>query len=99
MITTYQYSKAHNRTQKVKDGVTSNYSYNSLNQLTGFSEPGRQVYFVYDDNGNRIRSTENGVVDTCAYDYENRLVSLRPNEEARLKANDPAGKVIQHKQD
>lgn len=76
-MTTYSYDKAHNRTQKVKDGVTTGYSYNGLNQMTGFTEGNREVSFDYDDNGNRVSRTEGAVVDAYAYDYENRLVSLQ----------------------
>lgn len=60
--TTYRWDAAHNRTQNVKDDVTSNYGYSGFNQLTGFSEPGRQVSLAYDENGNRIRCTGNGAI-------------------------------------
>ena len=75
--TTYAYDGAHNRTQKVKDGVTTNYSYNSLNQMTGFTEGDREVSFEYDDNGNRVSRTENSQTDEYSYDCENRLVGVQ----------------------
>jgi len=75
--TAYSYDKAHNRSQMVKDSKTTNYSYNNLNQLTGFTDGARQVSFTYDDNGNRQQRVEGGVVDTYGYDGENRLLSLQ----------------------
>ena len=60
---------------------TTNYSYNSLNQLTGYSDnTGRTVTLGYDNNGNRTSrvvtaGSDNGT-DSYTYDFENRLVGL-----------------------
>ncbi len=73
-VTTYEYDDAHNRVARVRDGVTANYLYNNLNQMTQFSEGGRTVAYGYDLNGNRKTRTEGAVTDSYDYDYENRLV-------------------------
>ena len=76
--TGYGYDASGNRTSKsVADGVTTTYSVNALNELTGFTESGgRSVSFTYDDNGNRATRTEGTATDAYAYDTENRLISL-----------------------
>ncbi len=75
-VTTYEYDDAHNRVERVRDGVTASYSYNNLNQMSQFSEGGRTVAYGYDLNGNRKTRTEGAVADSYDYDYENRLVGV-----------------------
>lgn len=57
--TSYTYDKVGNRVKQVKNGVTTNYTYNGLNQLV--TESGEETLeYAYDANGNgqRIRKTE-----------------------------------------
>ena len=75
-VTTYEYDDAHNRVARVRDGVSASYSYNHLNQMTGYAEAGAGVSYTYDANGNRKTRTAGAVTDTYDYDYENRLVGV-----------------------
>jgi len=84
VTTAYAYDAGNNRTGMTVTGGsgagTTNYHYNSLNQLTYYDTGARHVAFTYDNNGNRATrvvtgGSDNGT-DTSSYDYENRLVSL-----------------------
>jgi RHS repeat-associated protein len=75
-VTGYTYDRSHNRTSKTSNGITTTYRYNSLNQLTSFTEGARTVTFAYDRNGNRTARTEAGATDAYSYDDENRLIKL-----------------------
>jgi RHS repeat-associated protein len=86
VTTTYGYDNGNNRlTKAVLSGgttVTTNYNYNTLNQLTSYSDTGdtRAVSLGYDYDGNRTTrtvtgGTDNGT-DTYTYDFENRLIGL-----------------------
>ena len=50
-VRTYAYNAAGNRVSRTVDGVTTNYTYNALNQLT--AETG--TTYGYDANGNRTQ--------------------------------------------
>ena len=82
VTTTYAYDSANNRTSKAISGsATTTYTYNTLNQLTGYSDTtGRSVALTYDHNGNRTTRTVSGGsdngTDTSSYDFENRLIGL-----------------------
>ena len=75
-VTTYEYDDAHNRVARVRGGVTASYSYNNLNQMTGYTEGGAGVSYTYDANGNRATRQSAAGTDTYGYDYENRLVAV-----------------------
>lgn len=74
--TTFSYDDAHNRETMVKSGTSTNYTYNSRNQLTSFTSGTNSVSFSYDDNGNRTERIQGGTTDTYGWDAENRLISL-----------------------
>ncbi len=80
--TTYGYDAANNRTSKTVapaagPTVTTTYTINDLNQLTGWSDTsGKSGSYTYDANGNRATRVEGGVSDTYSYDFENRLIQL-----------------------
>ncbi|WP_304949615.1 RHS repeat domain-containing protein, partial [Verrucomicrobium spinosum] len=58
---------------------TTDYSYNSINQLTGWTDGTSTVSYTYDLNGNRASRTQGANGDALAWDYENRLVSFDKN--------------------
>jgi RHS repeat-associated protein len=60
----------------VSGGVTTDYEYNSLNQMTEADNGTTATTFTYDFNGNRITRVMGGNTDTYTYDFENRLVGL-----------------------
>ncbi len=80
--TTYGYDAANNRTSKTVTpaggaAVTTTYTINDLNQLTGWSDTsGNSGSYTYDGNGNRATRVVGGVSDTYSYDFENRLIGL-----------------------
>ena len=49
--------------------TTGNWTYNSNNELGGYEN----VSYVYDDNGNMVQKTDNGVVTNYIYNVEDRL--------------------------
>ncbi|MCX5698906.1 MAG: hypothetical protein NTX01_04335, partial [Candidatus Omnitrophica bacterium] len=69
---TYTYDAVKNRLSMLKDGVTTAYTYNTLNQLT---QAGSTSY-TYDFNGNQIKSTISASTTTYTYDLENRLTKI-----------------------
>lgn len=77
--TAYTFDDAHNRIQKVSGGVTTNYTYNSRNQLTVADDSTTVTTFTYDLNGNRVTRVQGGSTDTYSYDFENRLMTLDKN--------------------
>ncbi len=86
----YAYDSANNRTGLVVTGGPSagsaTYTYNSLNQLTGYGNGARTVSLIYDADGNRggriiTGGTDEGF-DSYSYDFENRLVQVQGNHGA-----------------
>jgi RHS repeat-associated protein len=85
VTTTYAYDNGNNRTSKSvaaggSPAVLTNYTYNNLNQLTGYSDGTRSVTLTYDADGNRSGRTVSGGTDngtdSYSYDFENRLIQL-----------------------
>ena len=78
--TTYEYDKVGNRKLMTKDGATTNYTYNELNQLTsskenkGGKETSNKAY-SYDKNGNQTMEKDSitNVTVENTYDVDNRL--------------------------
>ena len=56
--------------------VTTNYTYNSRNELTVADDSTTVTTFTYDLNGNRVTRVQGGSTDTYSYDFENRLMTL-----------------------
>ncbi len=72
-------------------GVETDYGYDAVSQLTSVNMPGRSIQYVYDDVGNRVSVTDNGVptsyivnsrneytavgTDTYAYDPDGNRIS------------------------
>jgi RHS repeat-associated protein len=85
VTTTYAYDNGNNRTSKSvaaggSPAVLTNYTYNNLNQLTGYGDGTRSVTLTYDADGNRSGRTVSGGsdngTDSYGYDFENRLIQL-----------------------
>ena len=77
---TYGYDKVGNRTSMTKDGVTTIYKYNELNQLTSSVEnkDGKETSnktYTYDANGNQTKEKDSitNVTVENTYDADNRL--------------------------
>ena len=77
---TYGYDKVGNRTSMTKDGSTTSYEYNELNQLTssieskGGKETSNKTY-TYDVNGNQTKEKDSvtNITVENTYDVDNRL--------------------------
>jgi YD repeat-containing protein len=66
----FTFDASGNRSKLVKDGVTTNYTINNLNEyatITGIAAP------TYDDNGNLLTYDDGAGTATFTYDSSNRL--------------------------
>ena len=77
---TYGYDKVGNRTSMTKDGSTTSYEYNSLNQLKSSieSKDGKETSnktYSYDVNGNQTEEKDSvtNITVENTYDVDNRL--------------------------
>ena len=83
----YTYDDAGNRTQEIDGNVTTQYTYNTLDQMTSAirrqgGNTRSSLTFLYDANGNQIRETDSvlGTDITCDYDPANQLTHVTKSE-------------------
>jgi RHS repeat-associated protein len=74
--TAYSFDVANNRETMVKHNLTTQYTYNSLNQLLSFTDGRDTTNYIYDVHGNRRTRTKGLASTLYAYDWENRLVEV-----------------------
>jgi RHS repeat-associated protein len=80
-----------NRTQRIKNGLTTNYSYNAADQI----QTAGPTSFTFDANGNTIGQQE-GALRQYRYDGENRLLEAQLNPLRRVQYKyDPFGDKIE----
>lgn len=68
----YTYDNAGNRLTETVDGVTTEYTYNELNQLTGQVTEDSETLYLYDERGNQIHAetiAEDETVSTVDMEY------------------------------
>lgn len=87
--TQFNYDGVGNRTNVLKDAVTTNYTSNNTNEYTAISS-GASFTPTYDANGNTLTDG----LHTYAYDYENRLISVDGGSTATYKY-DAFGRRVQ----
>ena len=75
-VTTYTYDANSNRLSMNRDGEVTNYTYNSLNQITQAGD----ITYTWDYAGNLVSQSRNGVIAaTYTYDCHNRMISANVN--------------------
>ncbi len=79
-----------NRTDVIENGVTTQYTINTMNAYTSIVGPGSNQVLVYDDKGNM---TSDGI-HTYQYDINNRRISVDNGNSAVYKY-DALGRLIQ----
>lgn len=81
-----------NRTQRVKDGITTGYTYNSADQV----QTAGSSNFVFDANGNTIQQNDT-IKRVYKYDGENRLLEVQLEAKNVQYKYDPFGEKIERK--
>ena len=72
----YQDDDAGNRTQMVKNSVTTTYTYNNNNQLSTETTSGTTTTYSYDLNGNLLSKAVGGNTTSYTWDWRNYLLSV-----------------------
>ena len=73
----YFYDNVGNRIKKVEDGVTTEYTYNEVNQLQSEETEGQEtISYAYDINGNLLCRGTTTEYETYTYSKENQLESV-----------------------
>lgn len=74
------------------EGVAGDWTYNTNNELTGYYD----ASCVYDDNGNMIQKTVDGVVTNYIYNIEDRLMEVRDGSDNLIASYyyDPFGRRL-----
>ncbi|MGL4798168.1 MAG: PKD domain-containing protein, partial [Cellulosilyticaceae bacterium] len=77
LSTSYTYDKVSNRITQVKNGITTQWTYDENDRLLS---DGNATY-TYDANGNLLEKRQGEEVHTYSYDYEDRQIkSITPGE-------------------
>ena len=97
LLTSYTYDKVGNRTQKVENGVTTTYSYNSLNQLRNESGADTLTY-AYNGNGQQISVSGSGITKTYAYTPAGMLASYTSGSDTQTNLYNGDGQRVQKKE-
>jgi RHS repeat-associated protein len=88
----FQYDLLGNRIRYEKDGQVTNSTFNSYNQIVQSVGPEGTTDYVWDDNGNLLSKTVNGVPElTLGWDFENRLRTAQTQTGQTLYSYRPDG--------
>lgn len=102
LTTSYAYDIVGNRIQKVENGAATNYTYNSLNQLTSEKGTGTNLTYRYDENGNQtgITGTSGGsnVNKTFTYTPEDMLETYTEGSDSQTNLYNGEGQRVQKKE-
>jgi len=71
------YDPVGSRTMKLTGGVTTTYSYNAGDAVTGADAGGTLTTYLWDDAGNNTVVNANGSLTTYTWDGENRLKTIQ----------------------
>lgn len=87
------YDKVGNRVKQVKNGVTTNYTYNGLNQLV--TESGEETLeYAYDSNGNQISVTGGSADKYYTYTPSGMLASYTSGGDSQINLYNGNGQRI-----
>ncbi len=86
----YFYDGVGNRIRTVENGVTTDYTTNSLNQ---YVRAGNATY-IFDTDGNLVQETDPDGVTTYSYDMENRLVGVTKGDDSWQYVYDALGNRV-----
>ncbi|MCC6425177.1 MAG: RHS repeat protein, partial [Phycisphaerales bacterium] len=79
----YIYDALGNRIQSIENGVTVDYTANSMNQYTKtVSSADGQTTYTFDADGNLIEQKSGAGTTTYSYDQENRLIAVQRGAES-----------------
>ncbi|MFI5460129.1 MAG: RHS repeat-associated core domain-containing protein [Isosphaerales bacterium] len=87
---TYVYDAVGNRVQTIINGVTTNYTSNSVNEYTSVGG----TTYKYDADGNLISQTDSTGTTTYSYDSLNRLVSVTSPSDSWIYEYDAVGNRV-----
>jgi RHS repeat-associated protein len=79
-------------TARERNGVSSSFGHDLLDQLSGYTIPGQTASLVYDAAGNRTSQTVNGVTKALTYNLANRLT----NDGGLAVVHDANGNIVQY---
>ena len=97
LLTSYTYDKVGNRTEKVENGVTTTYHYNSLNQLRTESGANTLTY-DYNGNGQQISVSGGGSTKTYTYTPAGMLASYTSGSDTQTNLYNGDGQRVQKKE-
>ncbi|HRF61091.1 MAG TPA: RHS repeat-associated core domain-containing protein [Fimbriimonadaceae bacterium] len=87
------YDAASNITSHTINLVTTNYTYDDINQLLSEARTGHNTSYTYDGNGNRTQRVINGVTETYSYDNGDKLTSVTWTGGSKTYGYDNAGRL------
>ncbi|WP_290773297.1 DNRLRE domain-containing protein [Anaerofustis sp.] len=83
--TSYEYDKVGNRISETKQGITSTYSYNNLNQLLDVKAQGNTLReYTYDENGNTKTEKQGDKTVTYSYDINNQIIDYEEKDNGNV---------------
>ena len=88
---TYCYDPVGSRATKLTGGVTTTYSYNAGDAVTGADAGGTLTTYSWDDAGNNTVVNANGTLTTYTWDGENRLKTIQTASGTITLAYDAGG--------
>lgn len=93
-VTTYTYDNVGNRLRCIKDGVVTNYGYNSRDQLETETNGTTTIYYTYDLAGRLVSKTDASGVTTYRWVDNDRLENVNGSGLSIEYRYDPNGQMI-----
>ena len=81
----YTYDATGNRLTKDYNGITTDYDYNALNQLTQEQTGSAVTEYAYDRDGNTIRKAEPSKTTLYSWNHENMLTKVATSDDSATR--------------